>query len=73
MLCQHYWKLQKKLYEPRHDKTNKMAVRLAETQISLGSAQSDQSTLCAELVAKNSSFFMRTAKTDQTGRMPRLV
>ena len=43
------------LYEPRRDKTNKVSVRPAETQISLGirpvwsessSAQSDQSLRC---------------------------
>ena len=36
-------------------------------------AQSDQSSLCAQWVAKNQSFFMRTAKTDQTVRMSRLI
>ena len=30
-------------YEPRHDKTNKMSVRPAKTQISWTSAQSDPS------------------------------
>ena len=34
------------VYEPRHDKTSKMAVRPAKTQISLGIAQSDQSLRC---------------------------
>ena len=29
-------------FEPRHDKTNKMSVRPAKTQISLGIPQSDQ-------------------------------
>ena len=34
-------------FAPRHDKTNKMAVHPAKTQISLGgSAQSDQSLRC---------------------------
>ena len=33
------------LYEPRHDRTNKMSVRPAKTQISLG-IQSDQSLRC---------------------------
>ena len=33
-------------YEPRHDKTNKVSVRPAKTQISLVSAQSDQSLCC---------------------------
>ena len=33
-------------YEPRYDKTNKMAMRSAKTQISWASAQSDQSLRC---------------------------
>ena len=33
--------------EPRHDKTKKVTVRPAKTQISLASAQSDQSPRCA--------------------------
>ena len=33
--------------EPRPDKTNKVTVRPAKTQISLGIAQSDQSLRCA--------------------------
>ena len=33
-------------FEPRHDKTNKMSVRPAKTQISLASANSDQSLRC---------------------------
>ena len=34
-------------FEPPHDKTNKMTVHPAKTQISLGIAQSDQSLHCA--------------------------
>ena len=33
--------------EPPHDKTNKMTVRPAKTQIRLADAQSDQSLRCA--------------------------
>ena len=33
-------------YEPRHDKTNKMAVRPAKSQVSLSTTQSDQSLCC---------------------------
>ena len=33
-------------YEPRHDKTNKVSVRPAKTQISWASAQSDQCLRC---------------------------
>ena len=32
-----------------------------------------QQRLCTNWVAKNAWFFMRTAKTDQTGQMPRLI
>ena len=37
------------------------------------SVQSDQSSLCAQWVANDQYFFMRTATTDQAGRMPSLV
>ena len=36
----------KEIYEPPHDKTNKVSVRPAKTQISLASAQSDPSLRC---------------------------
>ena len=39
--------------EPRHDKTNKMSVRQAKTQIRLGGSES---SLCAQWVAKDPSF-----------------
>ena len=60
-------------YEPPHDKTNKMTVRQAKTQNSLGIHQSDQSWLCAQWVAKDQSFLHADSKdSDQTGRMQRL-
>ena len=56
-------------FEPRHDKTNKMSVRPAKTdqpwhppslpsedRSARASAQSDQSSLCAQRVAKDPSF-----------------
>ena len=46
-------------FEPPHDKTNKMTC-----------APRDESSLCAQWVAKDPGFFMQTAKTDQ---MPRLI
>ena len=63
------------IFKPRHDKNNKMGVRPAKTQISLGMRPVwSESSLCAQWVAKDPEcFFMRTAKTDQTGRMPRLI
>ena len=61
------------LYEPRHDKTNKMSVRPAKTQISLGIRPVwSESSLCAQLVAKDPSF-LHADSVDQTGRMPRLT
>ena len=49
-----------------------MSVRLAKTQISLGIRPVwSESSLCAQCVAKDPSFLH--AKTDQTGRMPRLT
>ena len=43
--------------EPRHDKTNKMSVRPAKTQISLAIRPVwSQSSLCAQWVAKGQSF-----------------
>ena len=51
-------------YEPPHDKTNKMPVRSAKTQISLGIRPVwSESSLCAQWVGMIPAFFMRTAKT----------
>ena len=58
--------------EPRHDKTNKMSVCPAKTQISIGIhpvwSESSQS---AQWVAKDPSFLHADSEdSDQTGRMP---
>ena len=51
-------------YEPPHDKTNKMTVRPAKTQISLGIRPVwSESSLCAQWKLRTQAFFMRTAKT----------
>ena len=42
--------------EPPHDKTNKMACAPSEERSAWASAHSDQSSLCAEWVAKDLSF-----------------
>ena len=47
----------KNVIEPQHDKTNKVTVCPAKTRISLG-------------ILRTQAFFLRTAKTDQTGQMP---
>ena len=58
-------------YEPPHDKTNKVTCAPSELRSSWASAQSDQSSLCAQWVAKNPSFLQVDSETDQTGQMPR--
>ena len=64
-----------KQYEPRHDKTNKMSVRPAKTQISLGICPvCSESSLCAQWVAKDPRFLRADREdADQTWRMPRLI
>ena len=63
------------IIEPRHDKTNNVAVRPAKTQISLGIRSVwSESSLCAQWVAKDPSFLHADSEdSDQTGRMPRLI
>ena len=59
------------LFEPRRDKTNKMSVRQAKTQISLGIRPvRSESSLCAQCrVAKDPSFHHTDSEdSDQTGR-----
>ena len=60
------------LSEPPHDKTNKVTVHPAKTQISLGIRP--ESSPCAQWVAKDPSFFHADREdSDQTGRIPRLI
>ena len=56
-------------YEPRHDKTNKMSVRPAKTQISLSIRPVwSESSLCAQWVAKQPMFLQADSEdSDQTG------
>ena len=56
-------------------KTNKMSVRPAKTQISLGIRPvSSASSLCAQWVAKDPSFLhVDSEDSDQPGQMPRLI
>ena len=62
-------------FEPPHDKTNKMTLRPAKTQISLGIRPVwSESSLCAQWVAKDPSFLhVDSEDSDQTGPMPRLI
>ena len=59
------------MFEPQHDKTNKMTVRPAKTQISLDIRPVwSESSLCAQWVAKDPSFLHADSEdSDQTGRM----
>ena len=61
--------------EPRHDKTNKVAVHPAKTQISLGIRPVwSESSLCAQWAAKDPRFLHADSEdSDQTGRMSRLI
>ena len=61
--------------EPRHEKTNNVAVRPAKTQISLGICPVwAESTLCTYWVAKDPSFLRAGSEdSDQTRWMPRLI
>ena len=62
-------------YEPRHDKTNKINVHPAKTQINLGIRPVwSESSLCAQRVAKDPMLLHADSKdTDQTGQMPWLI
>ena len=64
-----------KVNEPRHDKTNKVSVRPAKTQISLGIRPAcSESSLRTQWVAKDPSFLHAGSEdSHQTGRMPRLI
>ena len=63
------------IIEPRHDKTNKMSLHPAKTQISLGIRRVlSESSLCAQWVAKGPNFLHEDSEdSDQAGRMPRLI
>ena len=67
--------MKEKAFKPPHDKTNKMTVRPAKTQISLGIRPVwSKSLLCTHWVAKEPNFLrVDSEDSDQTGRMPRLI
>ena len=59
-------------FEPRHNKTNKVTVHPAKTD--QPGHLPNQSLRCAlNGYLRTQAFFMRTAKIDQTGRMPGLI
>ena len=61
--------------EPRHDKTNKMTVRPAKTQISLGvrPVWSESSLSAWKNLGSLATHWAHSKDADQTGRMPRLI
>ena len=62
-------------YEPPHDKTNKMTVRPAKTQISLGihPVWSESSLSAWRNLGSLATHWVHSEDSDQTGRMPRLT
>ena len=62
-------------FEPRYDKTNKMAVRPAKTQMSLGirPVWSESSMSAWRNLGSSSTHWAHSEDSDQTGRMPRLM
>ena len=61
--------------EPRHDKTNKVSVRPANPQISLGirPVWSESSLSAWRQLASLATGWAHSEDSDQTGRMPRLI
>ena len=61
--------------EPRHDKTNKMSVRPAKTQINLGirPVWSESSLSAWRNLGSLATYWAQSEDSDQTGRMPRLI
>ena len=61
--------------EPRKDKTHKMAVRPAKTQISLGVRPVwSEPSLCAwRKLGSLATHWVHSEDSDQTERMPRLI
>ena len=62
-------------YEPQHDKTNKMSVHPAKTQISLGirPVWSESSLSAWRKLGSLVTHWVHSEDSDQTGRMPKLI
>ena len=75
LLFLHAWRNIHCSYEPRHDKTNKESVRLAETQISLGICPvwSESSLSAWRKLGSLATHSAHSEDSDQTGWMPRLI
>ena len=61
--------------EPQHDKTNKMSVRLTETQISLGirPVWSESWLSARRKLGSLANHWAHSEDSDHIGRMPRLI
>ena len=64
-----------KTFEPRHDKTNNVAVRPAKTKISLDihPVWSESSLSAWRKLGPLTTHWAHSEDSDQTGRMPRLI
>ena len=62
-------------FEPRHDKTNKVSMRPAKTQINLGvrPVWSESSLSAWRKSGSLATHLTQSEDSDQTGRMPRLI
>ena len=62
-------------FEPQHDKTNKVSMRPAKTQISLGICPvwSESSLSAWRNLGSLATHWAHSEDSDQTGRMPRLI
>ena len=76
-ICKHLKKtnVMKNTHEPQHDKTNKVTVRPAKTQISLGirPVWSESSLSAWRNLGSLATHWVHSKDSDQTGRMPRLI
>ena len=66
---------EKSIFEPQHDKTNKLSVRPAKTEISLviRPVRSKSSLSARRKLVSLATHWVHSKNSDQTGRMPRLI
>ena len=69
------WWYETQLFEPRHDKTNKVSVRPAKTQISLGICPVWSESLLSAWrnLGPLATHWAHSEDSDQTGWIPRLI
>ena len=71
----YHYNISEHVNEPRHDKTNKVSVRPAKTQISLGirPVWSESSLSAWRRIRSLATHWKHNEDSDQTWRMPRLI